>query len=150
MQAIDTVLCGPALGDGERQQVLTLQTRAHLEASDPEASLASATAALELARTLGHGRAEADLLRPQIHAFAELGLGRQALECGLRSLDLARGLGDHRIESGVLLSMSYLALDTGDEAETARLLDQSLAAAQAAGSADDEFWALNKQSTCRA
>jgi diguanylate cyclase (GGDEF)-like protein len=144
VRELQAFLLRPGVADAEHMRALVLLAQAHHDSSDHDAALACATQAEALAQSRQDASGEAEALCHR--AYAAIGLQREALDAAARALGLARACGNARIEAMALRRMSNHALGTGDEAEAQRLLERSLLCAQAAGSADDEFWALNNLS----
>jgi diguanylate cyclase (GGDEF)-like protein len=146
LHQLDSFVAQAELPDKSRLRALVLQSRAHQDSSNAEASLQATAEALELSRRLSDRSREAETLCLQASAYTTIGLKREGFDAAAQALTIARACDDKRMQARALLRLSNCAVGTGDEPEARRLLEQSLACAQAAASADDEFWALNNLS----
>jgi diguanylate cyclase (GGDEF)-like protein len=130
-----------------RLQGLLLQARTHQDASQFEQALGSSRAAIDEAQRLADRSAEAEALCSMSSACIDMGRGRESFNAAAQALTLAHACHDKQFEARALRLLSNFAVDSGDAAEARQMLTQSLACAEQAGSADDQFWALNNLSS---
>jgi diguanylate cyclase (GGDEF)-like protein len=147
VRELERFMAQPDLPEHLRLRALLLQAPTHQDAGHFEQALSCARAALDLARRLADRAQEAQALCSLSSAYLTIGLGRESFDAATRALTLARACHDKRVESQALLRMASFASDSGDVSGARHLLAQSLACAEAARSADDQFWALNNLSS---
>ncbi|QPF75056.1 GGDEF domain-containing protein [Roseateles sp. DAIF2] len=137
--------CAPE-EEARRAHALAQQAHDHPRLGQFQASVRCAGEAVALAEQLGDAGVLADALTSLSFVYAQLLMGRDAMECGLRALAAARSSGDARLEGWALnrLGVAYAGLDNPGQACDTTV--QALEVAEPLGDAELQFSCLNNLS----
>lgn len=131
-----TLAATPARERELRAQLLALLAHHHPRLGNLQASVRCATEAVALSQRLQKPAVQADALISLAYVYAQLLMGRDALDAALQALHAARSVHDRRLEAWALnrLGVAYSSLDSPaqavDHTEQAREIAQTLADAE--------------------